>query len=228
MKFYHDDRILQEYPRNYIAVLLCNKAYLRKGELTEHAKEFRASIQDNAQSILEVIEIWREVYSRMGTKKKYRSSLESLYKYFLKHGNLYEVSPVVDFYNAYSLSRAVSMGGFDFNEISGDVWLRKAKSGDVFIPLGSKQQISPRDGEIVYAVENTVICRCWNYQDSDLTKIKSSTEDVLFIVDIVRSASRDAHETYFQITSDFTGIFGGDIKHGLTGPESNSVVDLRA
>ena len=228
MKFYHDDRILQEYPRNHVAVLLCNKVCLREGELAEHTKEFCTSIQDNAQTILEVIEIWREVYSRMGAKKKYRSSLESLYEYFVKHGSLYEISPIVDFYNAYSLSRAVSMGGFDFNGISGDVWLRTAKSGDVFIPLGSKQQISPRSREIVYAVENTVICRCWNYQDSDLTKIKFSTEAVLFIVDIVSTASRDTHKTYSQITSDFAAIFGRDIKHGLTGPESNNMVDLLA
>lgn len=228
MKVYHHDRILQEYPRNHIAVFLCHKGHLHKGELAEHAKEFRVAIEDNTQNILEVIDIWRQVYARMGAKTKYRSSLESLYRYFVKHGNLYEISPVVDFYNAYSLSRAVSMGGFDFNAIPGDVWLRKAKSGDVFIPLGGKQQISPRDGEIVYAAERTVLCRCWNYQDSDLTKIKSSTENVLFIVDIVSTASKDTHETYSQITSDFLRIFGGDIKHGLTGPGSNSVVDLHA
>ncbi|EFQ24422.1 B3/4 domain protein [Aminomonas paucivorans DSM 12260] len=126
---------------------------------------------------------WRETYSRMGVKpSKYRSSLEALARRVLKHQGLWDVSDVVDGYNALSVRHLLPMGAHDVDLLSGDLTLRFGREGEVFQGLGDlNETVDPR--QVVYADEKRVCCWLWNHRDCRDVVVSFDTRRALFLVD---------------------------------------------
>lgn len=132
--------------------------------------ELRAKLE--GADIAEILEIkaWRAAYRAFGVKKtSYRSSVERLLKTIQKTGALPRVNLLVDLYNTVSASFRMPVGADDLDRLAPPLAYRHSRPGDSFVALGDEGRTPnpPKDGEIVYADSEKVLCRRWNwYQDA--------------------------------------------------------------
>ena len=109
-----------------------------KSLLDKGAKRAEEYISDDNFTQNEVIQEWRQAFSKFKTKKGARSSIEALLKRVSQGREFNPINPLVDIYNSVSLSYAVPCGGEDVNKIVGNLRLGKAKGGESFFPLGAE------------------------------------------------------------------------------------------
>ena len=163
----------------------------------EAVKTLRDKIGDGPASRHPHIASWRDMYRSFGTKAgDYRPSAEALARRALKEGALPRINAAVDAYNAVSVRHLVPMGGFDLDRVRGDIWLRFSDGGETFIPLGPAAPEETYRGEVVYADDERILTRRWNYRDCEETKITEGTVNVAMFADgspgIPRSVVEDA------------------------------------
>ena len=90
---------------------------------------------------------------------------------------------MVDITNYLSLLHLVPMGGDDLTPVEGDIVLRFARGDEPFSPLGSGERQTARQGEVIYADDKDVLCRRWNWRESEKTKMTDATRDVLLVAE---------------------------------------------
>ncbi|MFH1056293.1 MAG: phenylalanine--tRNA ligase beta subunit-related protein, partial [Candidatus Micrarchaeota archaeon] len=71
----------------------------------------------------------------------------------------------------------------DLEKVEGKVTLRFAKEGEKFTPLGALEVQETNEGEVVYADEQKILCRKWNYRDCEEAKIAEYTKKFVLVVD---------------------------------------------
>ncbi len=139
----------------------------------------------NAQSHPRVVP-WREAIRATGAPpKKFPSSIEALLRRALKGGEAFAVNPLVDFYNAVSLSRVVPAGGFDLGAVEGAVELRPTRAGDRFRALGGDAVEAVPAGEIAYADGPDVLTRHFVWRQSEKAAIRPATTDALLMSELL-------------------------------------------
>jgi DNA/RNA-binding domain of Phe-tRNA-synthetase-like protein len=169
----------------------------------------------NASDVAE-IRWWKEVFQKMGASPKYHSSVEALFERYRATGALYTIDPVVDLYNWISLRCLTPMAAYDQAHIQGEVRLRYAKKGEAFTPLGNpKDTEKTKNGEVVYADEQKVICRYWNKQDCHDTRITPATESAVFFADLTNNEERRAEETIGRIAALLEAGLGYQVEQHL-------------
>jgi DNA/RNA-binding domain of Phe-tRNA-synthetase-like protein len=161
-----------------------------------------------------LISSWRAMYRSFGTKPSdYRPSAEALLRRTIKLGCLPTINTAVDSYNLVSLRYFIPMGGFDMDKINGDIELRTTEGGEIFTPLGPGKPETTYSGEIVYADDERILTRRWNYRDCEETKITTDTRDVLIFVDGSKEFSKETiGEALDLLESLLTMYCGGSYK----------------
>jgi DNA/RNA-binding domain of Phe-tRNA-synthetase-like protein len=130
------------------------------------------------------IRAWREMYRAFKTKPgDYRPSAEALLRRAIKRRGLPRINSAVDTYNAVSVRHRIPMGGFDMDRIQGIILLRFSEGGESFTPLGASNSEETYPGEVVYADDERILTRRWNYRDCDETKITEDTKGFIMFVD---------------------------------------------
>ncbi len=133
------------------------------------------------------IESWHAAYRSYGLNpNRTRPSVEALQRRVVRDRRLPRINPAVDAYNLVSLRQGLPAGAFDLDAVDGDIFIRRARSGEPFRGIGGDVEIT-LEGEVVYADTNRVLTRGWNYRDCDYTKVTSATQTVLFLVERVSS-----------------------------------------
>lgn len=217
MKFKHTVETRNRFNNNYTG-LISNVNINQSDNFDCHINNYLLNLHNNIDIINNNITLWKSIYEKMGSKPKYCSSLESLKNYFDSNRKLYNISPIVDFYNAFSLYNGIPMAAYDQNKILGDLTLRIASKDELFVPLGNPKQIEKtKNNEVIYADSEKVICRYWNLQDCHQTRITNDTSEVLFIFDIIENSKEDAEHVFSEIVKDFQKIFGDAFNFGITG-----------
>ncbi len=182
--------IIDDYPDITIGVLvgrgLDNK--ILNGDLLRLQKEAltaaQAQIGDQPATKHPHISSWRELYRSFGSKPSdYRPSAEALIRRALKTGKLPRINNAVDLYNVVSVKHVIPMGGFDTDNVEGDIYLRKSDGGEKFLPLGASEHVKTYPGEVVYADDARILTRRWNYRDADETKITEDTTNLVMFID---------------------------------------------
>jgi DNA/RNA-binding domain of Phe-tRNA-synthetase-like protein len=148
-------------------------------------KEAKKYFIEEEWSKNEVIKVWREAFQKFKTKKGVRSSIEALLKRVNNGNTIGNINPLVDIYNSISLKYAMPCGGEDIDTFLGDVKLTKALGNEPFITLGSEENESPLEGEIIYKDEFGAICRCWNWRESVRTMLTPSTSNAFLCIELV-------------------------------------------
>ena len=120
------------------------------------------------------IAVWRSAYRAFGIKRtSYRSSVERLVKNTLAGRPLPAINSFVDAYNAVSLAHVMPAGADDLDHVVGDIAFRYSRPDDSFIDMARSDkaedddtQVSdpPKQGEVVYADSEKVLCRRWNWR----------------------------------------------------------------
>lgn len=152
--------------------------------IKEKERDIRSAYNTETLSQLPPILAWRKAYSSFGAKpKKHKSSVESLYRMVLQGVDLRHINKIVDIYNYVSLKYMIPVGGDDMEKVKGDIALKFSRGDEPFIPLNSREMETAREGEVVYTDDEGVLCRRWNWRESDRTKMTEDTKDVVLVVE---------------------------------------------
>jgi len=133
------------------------------------------------------IAVWREAYKGFGIKKtSYRSSVERLVKRVKAGERLPQVNTLVDLYNVISLSHVFCCGADDLDRATPPFSFRFARPDDSFIDMGAEDggdwNDPPKEGEVVYADQQHVLCRRWNWRQDARTGIGLGTKHAVITV----------------------------------------------
>ncbi len=190
MKFKIDPAIFRTFPGLSVGILMASGVDNHGDcpDLLEEIKRIEEEIRDNFDlgtlSDCPKIQNWRKAYTLFGAKpKKHRSSVESLYRMTLEGRDLRPINKLVDIYNCVSLMHMIPVGGDDLSRVEGDILLRFANGDESFSPLGSDEPQTARKGEVIYADNREVLCRRWNWRESDKTKMTEDTREVLLVAE---------------------------------------------
>lgn len=220
MKITIDPIIIKQFPDVKIGVLIAenvnNKNSCPKiAEFTQQAEEsIRKTITLENLSALPKINDWREAYRAFGCKpSEYRSSIEALLRRILQGKQLPSINPIVDIYNLVSIKYLLPAGGGNLDKIKGDIQLTKATGTEHFVMLGSSTPTPVNSGEIVYVDDKEVLCRAWNYRESDTTKITDDIQNVYLLLEgLQHTSEEEITHALSELTVLISSCCGGTFK----------------
>ena len=190
MKITIEKEVRDKFPRLNVGIVIAKNINNKdkSKELDKLLKEIENLIQLNfvpeklAKHAL--LSPWRSAYSDFGAKpSKYHSSVEALMRRILKAQKIPKINKLVDLYNYLSLKNLIPMGADDLDKVEGDIKLAIARGNEKFVPLGKRKVENPEKGEIIYKDRVRVLCRRWNWRDSDETKINGTTKNAVIYVE---------------------------------------------
>jgi lysyl-tRNA synthetase class 2 len=211
-----DNLILEKFPGLNLGVVIAKQIdNLGKSDeiihmIRERENEIREQYNTETLSREPKIESWRRAYSSFGAKpKKYKSSVESLYRMILKSIDLRHINKIVDIFNLISIKHMVPAGGDDTKKVDGNIVLRFAREGEHFTALHSEQIETTKEGEVIYADDRDVLCRRWNWRECNKTKMTEETEDVILVVEGLPPVTQEeisvTLEEFKQLIEEYCG-----------------------
>lgn len=132
-----------------------------------------------------IVASWRQAYRKFKTKKGARCSIEALLKRVEKANEVSSINPLVDIYNAVSLSYGIPCGGEDLDQFVGDLTLDLAQGRESFMALGDTEEDPALAGEVIYSDDQGAVCRCWNWRDGQRTMLTPATTRAFLIIENV-------------------------------------------
>ncbi|MCK5474069.1 MAG: hypothetical protein KAI53_01570, partial [Candidatus Aenigmarchaeota archaeon] len=156
MKIKIDDKIFEKFSGLNIGVVVA-KGIDNTGAdgrindvIREQEKEIISNFEKGTLSENPKINAWRKAYSSFGAKpKKYKCSVENLYRMILDGIELKPINKVVDIYNYISIKHIVPVGGDDIDNVDGSITLKIANGAEKFRELNSDCDTNPKEGEVV-------------------------------------------------------------------------------
>lgn len=220
MKFKIDSKILEQFPELNIGIVVAkgiNNAAVNDeimDLIREESKTIRENFNKETLSANPRIGAWRKAYSSFGAKpKKYKCSVENLYRMILEGIELRHINKIVDIYNYISIKHMIPVGGDDIDKVDGDIKLKFALGNESFTKLNSQEIENPKEGEIVYTDSKEVLCRRWNWRECDKSKMTEDTKNVTLAVEGLPPVTNEEVKTILKELSDLVQNFcGGEIK----------------
>ena len=225
MKVHVKDDFWQLFPDAQISVLVVkglnntideSEDPYFKALLDEGTKKARTFITDENFTQNEVMQEWRQAFTKFKTKKGARSSIEALLKRVSQGREFNPINPLVDIYNSVSLSYAVPCGGEDLAKIVGDLCLGRAQGNESFFPLGAESDAPALADEMIYFDDQGAVCRCLNWREAQRTMLTEETKDAVLVIEAINDeqASR-AREAMLELHTKIEEYFGvgGKISH---------------
>lgn len=187
------------FPDSEIGILVMDKinnehrdndpALSKIRELLETAnREAPKFLSDPVLSQNPVIAVWRDAFMKFKTKKGARSSIEALLRRIDKGNPVNPINPLVDLYNAISLTYGLPCGMEDLDTISGNLRLTITDGGDDFLALGDQDSDPTLPGELCYLDDFGGVCRCWNWRDGQRTMLTANTKRAIAVIESVDPA----------------------------------------
>ena len=177
------------FPDFSVAVVICrdlaiptNRPALLDAEIARREARICADWRETPLAEIPGIAVWRQAYKQFGVKKtSYRSSVERLVKNTLADRPLPAINGFVDCYNAVSLTHIFPSGADDLNKVHGGIAFRHSRQGDSFLDMGATDESGaplnapPKPGEVVYADDEKVLCRRWNWRQDARSVVTPAT-----------------------------------------------------
>ena len=134
----------------------------------------------------EVIKVWRDAFQKFKKKKGNRASIEALLARVDKGNYVGGINPLVDVYNAISLTYGLPIGGEDIDNFAGNLRLTVSEEGgDEFMALGDEENNPTLPGELCYLDDIGAVCRCWNWRDGKRTMLTGNTKNAFMIIESI-------------------------------------------
>jgi DNA/RNA-binding domain of Phe-tRNA-synthetase-like protein len=163
-----------------------NSSYAKIKDLLQDAnREAAKFLTDQVLSQNKVVAVWREAFMKFKTKKGARSSIEALLRRVDKGNEVGHINPLVDLYNAISLTYGLPCGMEDLDCIQGDLKLKITTGGDDFLALGDEAPDPTLPGELCYLDDLGAVCRCWNWRDGQRTMLTEKTSRAIAVIESV-------------------------------------------
>ncbi len=190
MKLVISDSIQKKYPELRIGVVVAEDVNNNTStELEEFVTtEFRkfASKHEHPSAIAKHKNIlaWREIYRSFGVNpKKKKPTAEALLTRVVRSSFVPNINPAVNAYLASEMCHYLPIGGYDLDQIDGDIELRESTGGEEFVGVGSSDVELTMEGEVVYGDDARILTRRWNYRDCDYSKIDVRTKCLALFVE---------------------------------------------
>ena len=220
MKFKIDSKISEQFPGLNIGIVIAkgiNNTAINDeimDLIREEAKTIRENFSKETLSMNPKIGAWRKAYSSFGAKpKKYKCSVENLYRMILEGIELRHINKIVDIYNFISIKHMIPVGGDDIDKVDGDITLKFALGNEPFTKLNSQEIENPKEGEIVYTDDKEVLCRRWNWRECEKSKMVEDTKNVSLVVEGLPPVTKEEIETILEELGELVQKFcGGEIK----------------
>lgn len=151
-------------------------------------REASKFLNDPVLSQNPVIAVWREAFTKFKTKKGARSSIEALLRRIDKGNAVGSINPLVDLYNAISLTYGLPCGMEDLDTIKGNLRLTITAGGDDFLALGDEKPDPTLPGELCYLDDLGGVCRCWNWRDGQRTMLTANSTRAIAVIESVDPA----------------------------------------
>lgn len=187
--------LFQQFPQLQVGVIVLNNFNNHRSaqKITQKLRQIETEIREKELDLEKMpeINVWREAYSWFGAKpKKYKSSVEALVTRVMESNTIPSISPLVDAYNYVSLKYKLPWGADDLSVINEDIALSFASGKEFFREINGKEEKNPERGEVVYKMGTQILCRRWNWRESDLTKITPvTTQAILYCENLLQDKS---------------------------------------
>lgn len=136
---------------------------------------------------------WREAFLALGVSgKRFPTSIEALLRRAMKGGEIFRIHPLVDFYNAVSLTHVLPAGGYDLAEIDGDLEVRLTRHGDTFRALDQAAPEPVPAGELAYCCGADVLTRHLVWRQSERALIRPGTRDAILVSEAIGGVPDEA------------------------------------
>ena len=190
MKFSVHSDIFDRFPGLILGIVVVS-GIDNRGQSEDLQRKFRGKEEEIQKNVLSEtlslhpnIQAWRSAYAAFGAKpKKYKSSIESLYRMVLKGIELRSINLLVDIYNYVSLKHMIPLGGDDLDKVDGGITLCFARGDEPFTPLNSLESEKVKEGEVIYVDNKEVLCRRWNWRECDKTKMTPETQNAVLVLE---------------------------------------------
>ena len=216
MRIIVSEGILEKYSDNTIGIIIARDLTVaeRSGELEALKKKVIDSVlakyQIESLANHPYLAAWRSQYESFGVSvKKRQPSSETLIRKVLSGQGLPVINTLVDTSNVSCLMHFLPTGVYDLDKIKGNVYIRYANDNDLFTPIGGRETEKPQLGEVVYADEEKVLTRRWNYRDSEYVKATVATKNAYLSIegakDVPEKSVEDAIQQLAELVTRFCG-----------------------
>jgi lysyl-tRNA synthetase class 2 len=220
MKFAIDKSIFDSFPDLNIGIVIAKGIDNKTGKneiinlIRKKEEEIRANFDKQTLSENPRIASWRKAYSSFGAKpKKYKCSVENLYRMILDGIELRHINSIVDIYNYISIKHIIPVGGDNIDKVDGDIILKFAQGNEPFNELNSNETKNPKQGEVVYVDNKEVLCRRWNWRECDKSKMTEETKNVTLVVEGLPPVNEnDVNKVIGELSELVQKYLGGEIK----------------
>ncbi|MDP4277657.1 MAG: phenylalanine--tRNA ligase beta subunit-related protein [Bacteroidota bacterium] len=145
----------------------------------------------------------RQLYKKLGKDpNRYRPSAEALCRRLLKDKELYKISTLVDMINLVSIRTGFSIGGFDGNQVQGQLSIGVGRAGEPFHAIG--RGLLNIEGLPVYRDEAG--CIGTPTSDEERTKLTMETCTLLMVIHSAGGKDRlsDAVDLSLRLLKTYT------------------------
>jgi DNA/RNA-binding domain of Phe-tRNA-synthetase-like protein len=222
VRFVIEEAFWELFPRAMIGTVVARGVDNRRAAdqaaalLTARIAETARKLEDTVIPELPAVAPWRAAYQAFGVKpSKFKSSIENLLR-SAQGGRLRSVNPLVDLYNAVSLTHRLPCGGEDIDTLVGPIRLTRAAGDEPFVPLGGTEPEPPPAGAVIYRDDAGVICSCWNWREAERTKLTDATTNAFLCIEALPPTDEVAlRAACAELAALVTAHLGGTAETGI-------------
>ena len=115
----------------------------------------------------------------------------ALAKRVLEGGQIPDINPLVNLYNAVSIKYLTPFGGEDLSTLYGDFVLKFSPGGEQWIGIGAKKSRPTFKGDLVWGDDLDISTKSLNWRQCERTKLTSESQNGYFIMDGFTDINRD-------------------------------------
>lgn len=133
----------------------------------------------------------------------------ALAKRVLEGGQIPDINPMVNLYNAVSLKYLTPFGGEDLDTLYGDFVLKFSPGGEQWIGIGAKKSKPTFKGDLVWGDDLDISTKSLNWRQCERTKLTSESKDDYFIMDGFSDVNREnidqAAKEFIKLATEWCG-----------------------
>jgi DNA/RNA-binding domain of Phe-tRNA-synthetase-like protein len=168
---------------------------------------------------------WWRAFEKMGiSPSKFPPAIAALVK-AAKKGKLRSINPIVDYYNALSLTHVVPIGAWDLDGLdNGRFDLGFTKGGEEFRALGSTQVERVPEGEVAYFDSAEIVTRHFIWKQSEKGKITTTTKRLCILSEILPECGGNVvQEVADDLRNGLSRLFGAEPRRMVMPDEGYSI-----
>ena len=220
VNFYIEPSVIEKYPHLKVGVIIARGIDNRgkKDEIEKLVEQTSLKVKEEyaGKELTKEPKIldWREAYKSFGFKpSSYRCSVEALLRRVVGDKGLPSINSVVDLYNMISIKHSLPAGADDLDKVDGVIRLDVAKGSEPFTALGSQEKLEAKEGEVIYRDDREVLCKAWNWRESDTSKITEESKNIsLAIEGLEHTEADEIVKALKELSSLIEKYCGGEIE----------------